>query len=320
MISIITPVYKAEKFLVRCVDSILNQSNHDWELILVDDGSPDSSGRICDDYASKDSRIVVVHKPNGGASSARNAGLLRAKGKWVTFVDADDYLSYNYLEATEGTVSDIVVVESKRVDLEGNIRTFTQLPPAKSNDKESYKGIIQSHIRRAIMKVPWGKFIKRSCIGDLQFNIGQKIGEDALFMYDLFYQCNSIEIKNGYYYIWQEDTVPDEIKYRLEVEDAIRFTSLIYNSYLKLEIKSQDLEQFLIEYFFSLCDKSNYRNLYKWFENSLIKEIQSKAYQDGKIPLEYIMWKNLPWGMYQYFKARPVAAKWIKSFINEKKR
>ncbi len=91
-ISIIVPVYNVERYLNRCIDSILNQTFSDFELILVDDGSPDSCPCICDEYAKKDSRIKVIHKENGGLSSARNAGLDIAKGEWVTFIDSDDWI------------------------------------------------------------------------------------------------------------------------------------------------------------------------------------------------------------------------------------
>ena len=92
MLSIIVPVYKAERYLARCVDSILNQTYRDLELILVDDGSPDNSGQMCDAYAEQDQRVRVIHKENGGVSTARNVGLDAAKGDYITFVDSDDYI------------------------------------------------------------------------------------------------------------------------------------------------------------------------------------------------------------------------------------
>ena len=91
-ISIIIPVYKAEKYINRCVDSILAQTFTDWELLLINDGSPDNSSSICDLYAARDSRIKVFHKENGGVSSARNLGLEKATGEWITFVDSDDWI------------------------------------------------------------------------------------------------------------------------------------------------------------------------------------------------------------------------------------
>ena len=98
-ISVIVPVYKAEKYLHRCVDSILAQSYTDFELLLIDDGSPDNSGAICDEYAIKDSRVRVFHKQNGGASSARNKGLDHANGEWVSFVDSDDWIEPQMVES-----------------------------------------------------------------------------------------------------------------------------------------------------------------------------------------------------------------------------
>lgn len=97
MISVIVPVYKVEQYLRECLDSILEQTYRDFELILVDDGSPDDSPRICEEYAIKDSRVVVIHKSNGGLSDARNAGMKVAQGEYVTFIDSDDYIAKDYL-------------------------------------------------------------------------------------------------------------------------------------------------------------------------------------------------------------------------------
>ena len=102
MISIIIPVYKAEKYLHRCVDSILAQSHTDFELLLIDDGSPDNCGPICDEYAVKDNRVRVFHKENGGVSSARNLGIKHAQGEWLAFIDSDDYVHVDYLKELYG--------------------------------------------------------------------------------------------------------------------------------------------------------------------------------------------------------------------------
>ena len=96
-VSVIVPVYKAEKYLRQCIESILAQTFTDWECILVDDGSPDHSGAICDEYAQKDARSRVIHKENGGVSSARKVGLDNVKGDWSTFLDADDFIYKNAL-------------------------------------------------------------------------------------------------------------------------------------------------------------------------------------------------------------------------------
>lgn len=97
MISIIIPVYKAEKTIRRCLDSIMHQSYEDWEAIVVDDGSPDDAGKICDEYERVDSRFRVIHQKNGGVSSARNAGLDISRGEYIAFCDSDDYVEKNWL-------------------------------------------------------------------------------------------------------------------------------------------------------------------------------------------------------------------------------
>ena len=110
-ISVIVPVYNAEKYLHRCIDSVLAQTYTDFELLLIDDGSKDQSGEICDEYAQKDARVRVFHQENGGVSSARNLGLDNAKGEWVTFVDSDDWAKPYYIEHLVASIdgADLVV-------------------------------------------------------------------------------------------------------------------------------------------------------------------------------------------------------------------
>ena len=97
LISVIVPVYNVEKYLNRCVESIMNQTYKNLQIILIDDGSNDRSGKICDEYAEKDKRIEVIHKENAGVSAARNKGLDKAKGEWITFVDADDWIEKTFV-------------------------------------------------------------------------------------------------------------------------------------------------------------------------------------------------------------------------------
>lgn len=115
VVSVIVPVYNAEKYLRRCVDSILVQTFTDFELLLIDDGSADGSSAICDEYAENDNRVHVFHKPNGGVSSARNLGLNHARGEWVTFVDADDWIDITFLwkmlEKAKSDKADVVMCD-----------------------------------------------------------------------------------------------------------------------------------------------------------------------------------------------------------------
>lgn len=98
LISVIVPVYKVEKYIKKCIESIINQTYENLEIILVDDGSPDNCGKICDEYAKKDKRIKVIHKENGGVSSARNLGLEKSNGQYITFIDSDDWIEEEYCE------------------------------------------------------------------------------------------------------------------------------------------------------------------------------------------------------------------------------
>ena len=124
LISVIVPVYKVERYLCRCVDSIIAQTYTNLQIILVDDGSPDGSGAICDDYAAKDSRITVIHKKNGGLSDARNAGLVAACGSYIGFVDSDDYIAVDMYEKLYKAIvacnADMSVCNFRYVDENGN--------------------------------------------------------------------------------------------------------------------------------------------------------------------------------------------------------
>ena len=120
-ISIIVPVYNVEQYLPRCIDSILNQSFADFELLLIDDGSKDKSGTICDEYAAKDSRIRLFHKENGGVSSARNVGLDNARGEWLAFIDGDDEITEGYFDIRqEHEGVDVIIKPYCTVNTEGH--------------------------------------------------------------------------------------------------------------------------------------------------------------------------------------------------------
>lgn len=123
MISIIIPVYKAEKTIRRCLDSILYQSYEEWEAIVVDDGSPDKAGEICDEYERADTRFKVIHQKNGGVSSARNAGLNIAMGDYIAFCDSDDYVEKDWLKSFIQNLSGFDVVVSGLTYIKGNNRT-----------------------------------------------------------------------------------------------------------------------------------------------------------------------------------------------------
>lgn len=183
-VSIIVPVYKVEKYIRRCLDSIIAQTFTDWECILVDDGSPDASGRICDGYAAKDSRFRVIHKKNGGVSSARNAGLDVARGEYVTFCDSDDWVEKNWLSEQLNDIStgnfDVCVC-----GLYGYGRARRKILNRKSS-----KQLIFSE--NGFGGFSFLRFIKRRNVGDLRYNESISYLEDLDFFYRLFDKCNKI--------------------------------------------------------------------------------------------------------------------------------
>lgn len=199
LVSIIVPVYNAEKYLHRCIDSILAQTFTDWELLLIDDGSKDASGRICDEYAAKDERIRVFHKENGGVSSARNLGLDHAEGEWIAFVDSDDWVSKDYLEElVKHSDTDLVVADFV---IEGEENWNENLPVGKWQSKD-LSGIIENSIAWTRFVAPWCKLLKKSLIGQNRFYVELTTQEDALFMFRYLCVVQNIQIipNKGYHY------------------------------------------------------------------------------------------------------------------------
>ena len=144
-VSVVIPVYNVEKYLKECVDSVLKQTYFSYEIILVDDGSTDASAKICDEYAAKDSRISVIHKPNGGLSSARNTGLQKARGAYVYFLDSDDYIVEYALEklveAAERDNADIVFFDAVSfADADGDFKVSQNY--IRKNNYKSEKGTV----------------------------------------------------------------------------------------------------------------------------------------------------------------------------------
>lgn len=197
LISIIVPAYNAEKTFNRCVDSILQQTFTDWELLLIDDGSKDSSGDICDEYARNDSRIKVFHKENGGVSSARNTGLENAKGIWIAFVDSDDYVKRDYLKnlLSHTSVTIDLVISYAEVHDENGFKV--ERYPSKLVTNENFDFIFIENDMNWHTS-PWSKLYKRNIIEEnhLRFCEGMHIGEDAVFLYSYMLCANNIYISS----------------------------------------------------------------------------------------------------------------------------
>ena len=191
-ISIITPVYKAELFVSRLIDSVLAQTYKDFELILVDDGSPDKSGTICDNYAAKDARIKVIHKKNGGVSSARQAGLDAATGEYVIHADSDDWVAPNWLEELVKCASTIhaemIVFDFYRV--QNDKKRLIKQEPTSLQSRQVLRDIISGHLYACC----WNKLISRKSIkyNCASFPINLNFGEDKCFLVSLLTKPISI--------------------------------------------------------------------------------------------------------------------------------
>lgn len=191
-VSVIIPVYNASKYLDACIRSVLNQKNKSFELLLIDDGSTDTSSEICDRFAIIDDRIKVIHKNNGGVSSARNVGLEMAKGKWLAFVDADDTVDEDYLSIPERHNNfDIIEKGYRVIDKYHNQKHFI----SKNESFDSLDGItIYKRYYRNCQFALWNRLYSKNVVQNIRFNENLKIGEDMFFFLSLLYR-----VKKYYY-------------------------------------------------------------------------------------------------------------------------
>ena len=188
MVSIIVPVYDAEKYLVACIESILIQSYSNLEVVLVDDGSPDGSGTICDEYAKKDSRIVVVHQENKGVSAARNTGLDIARGDYFSFVDSDDEL---YPNAIEFLLKDIIEYDA---DMASAVKSTVQpdgsmLSPYTTHKLSCYFGLDMLNLSlegERQTNSACAKLFSKSKFASVRFEVGKSINEDGFFLFQCY--------------------------------------------------------------------------------------------------------------------------------------
>lgn len=230
VISVIVPVYNTEKYLDQCIHSILCQTFADFELLLINDGSSDNSGDICEKYASKDSRIRVFHKKNGGVGSARNEGVDRAVGEWIVFVDSDDYIRPPYLEnlllQTNETID--LVISFPEVILKNKIYRLDHYQEGlvSENDTDKLFSIydLQEHTS------PWGKLYRTSIVknNNIRFCENMCFGEDAVFLYNFILYARNVFILNKADYCYRGEIEGSLSKRMNAVDDEYINYSHIY--------------------------------------------------------------------------------------------
>lgn len=191
LVSIIVPVYKVARYLPECVDSVLAQSYRNLELILVDDGSPDECGGICDAYAARDNRVKVIHKPNGGAASARNAGLDAAAADYICFVDSDDTVAPDYLAELMAHIgiADIAVC-GFTLHTRGGKAPCGECESAGLYSREEY---LRRFLQNWTCALLWNKLFRRHVIGNLRMEEGHRI-DDEFFTYQVVLRAEKIHV------------------------------------------------------------------------------------------------------------------------------
>lgn len=211
-ISIIVPVYNAEDYLVRCLDSIKKQNFTEWECILVNDGSTDNSVELCNRYADEDSRFKVINKNNGGVSSARNVGLDVAVGTWIAFVDSDDFVDPDYLTIPE-SLRNCDIVQKSYTILKKSEQTEIPLPLRDGcvlKDRDSLCRFFLNKRNNAL----WDKIFKRTLVGDCRFDTSISIGEDFMFQTVLMQRVNLYGFSDAgkYVYVIRDDSAMSNIE------------------------------------------------------------------------------------------------------------
>lgn len=227
LISVIIPVYKVEKYLEKCINSVCNQTYKNLEIILVDDGSPDNCGKLCDEYAKKDNRIIVIHKKNGGLSDARNVGIKIATGEYIAFVDSDDYVSNDYIEY----MYEMIKKENAQISICGILQVWKNTKIENQEHKKYLKLNTESALENLLYSegieiAAYGKLYSKNLWDNICFPKG-KVYEDTAIMYKLFDKADVIVYgdKKCYYYISRFGSISKQQCYNKNEEDYIKHTN-----------------------------------------------------------------------------------------------
>lgn len=240
-ISIIVPVYNSEKYLKRCIDSLIYQKKfNDYEIILINDGSTDNSGRICDEYVKKNKNIKVFHKKNEGVSKARNLGIIEARGEYITFVDSDDYIEenmlYEFSKSIEDNNSDIIFCGQNNISI---INSQKKEYLAYKFDNITVDIFIDKYFmyyyKNFLIQGPYNKIYKNEIIkcNNLKFDENLKICEDAIFVISCLNNSKSVSSIEGCYYNYMQNGVEDTLLRRFN-ENEIQANWELYDKFVQI--------------------------------------------------------------------------------------
>ncbi len=287
LISVIVPVYNVEKYLDRCIESIVNQTYKDLEIILVDDGSKDNSSKLCDNWSKKDKRIKVIHQQNIGVSSARNKGLDLCKGKYITFVDSDDYIEQDTYDQTISYFNsynvDIVRFQSIRELKKYKIKSSNSVV-GKIEYKENKNQILDLFLKKHEFGSVCGSIFKKSIIGENRFIEDLKFGEDYYFYFNVIFNSSSMYITNKayYHYVCNNNSATQNFnlnKSKISIENHYRVDLMIYS--MIIEKGYTDYKESCLDCTWNITNillKSIAKNTNFKTYQSFIKELVSKDF------------------------------------------
>lgn len=277
-VSVIIPVYNVEKYLGKCIDSILNQTVRDCEIILIDDGSKDSSGEIADNYAAKYSNIKVIHKENGGQAGARNIGLDNSEGEYICFVDSDDWLEENYfgrlLEVAKNTEADIVQCGyCSRVEGENAPEVIAEAD-MEMTGIEAIDRIYSKH--NVEMVVIWNKLYKRAIFDGLRFEEGM-IHEDEALVAQMYYRAEKMVFISDRLYNYRVDNTQSTMgkSYSIKHLDMIKALEIRMDFYKDKALNDyyeKDSFKYLYKILLNINDIKKLQGNY----SAVIKELKNK--------------------------------------------
>lgn len=280
-ISVIIPVYNAEKYLTECVDSVLTQTFYDFEVLLIDDGSSDNSGIICDSFLKIDSRIKVFHKANGGVSSARNLGISQAKGEWIVFVDSDDTLTPKILEqisSYKGT-AELMAFNWLKLSLTGEI-----LDSSNFMDEELPIDIFwTSKFSQKRQLAPWG-YVYSSCLlkkNSISFNTDLIMSEDRLFNVMYFTEVKKVKCigEIGYHYKDNQESVCNSRNSKLKAKSHINAANLIVNLECRVLFKKAVIADCLWNYIPTIIDPLGYYSDFYLDVDALLLKLEKQGFK-----------------------------------------
>lgn len=281
LISVVIPIYKVEEYLKQCIDSIIAQTYKKIEIILVDDGSPDSSGAICEEYAKKDKRIKVIHKENGGLSDARNKGIEEATGKYIAFIDSDDYIEPSYLGKLYYAVTkcDTKIAQCNIQKVDENSNKLEVIGDETKEIKSGKTMIKELYDNKWENIVVWNKLYLKQLFDDIRYPIG-KIHEDEFTTYKILYEIEKIVIIPEYLYCYRqrEESIINK-KYDLNKLDILEALQERLNFFE--EKKEKQLYHLTLQCYLQKL-KENYFNVKQFIaESELIQKELKKKYKEN---------------------------------------